>query len=78
MLSGVEHYTYSYFTYEGVCFMKVHINLVLAFRQSVLGVKICVENATTPVYAIILKLFLEAITLAITLNLNAILTLIGA
>ena len=57
--------------------MKIHIDLMLVIRQMKLAARIHLENVT-PLYVTVLKLFLQVVTLAITLNLDTILTVLGA
>lgn len=57
--------------------MKINIDLMLVIRQTTLATRIHLENVTPP-YVTLLKLFLQAVVLAITLNLDTILTVLGA
>lgn len=57
--------------------MKIHIDLMLVIRQTVLAARIHLENVTPP-YVTVLRIFLQAAILAITLNLDTILTVLGA
>ena len=57
--------------------MKINIDLMLVIRQTALATRIHLEDVTPP-YVTLLKLFLQAVILAITLNLDKILTVFGA
>ncbi len=57
--------------------MKIHIDLMLVIRQTVFATKVRVENVSPP-YVVVLELFLQTVILAITLNLDTILTVLGA
>lgn len=57
--------------------MKVHFNFALAIQQLSFVVSIYAED-TTPAYLMVLELALQAIVLAITINLDVILTWLGA
>lgn len=57
--------------------MKINIDLMLVIRQTALAARIHLEDVTPP-YVTLLKLFLQAVILVITLNLDTILTVFGA
>lgn len=57
--------------------MKVYIRLTLALRQSSFAACAYVED-TTPAYLQILELLLRAAILFATVNIDALLTLVGA
>lgn len=57
--------------------MKIHIDLMLVIRQTAFAARIHLENATPP-YVIVLELLLQVVILAITLNFDTILAVLGA
>ena len=56
--------------------MKIHIDLTLVIRQTILAARIHFENVNPP-YVTVLELFLQTAIIAIALNLDAILTMFG-
>jgi len=70
-------YSNSIYLKEGMSFMKIHIDLMFVIRQTALVAGIHIENMAPP-YVAALELLLQAIILIISLNLDAILTLLGA
>lgn len=65
------------YLFERVFVMKIYFNLELILRHPIFIVNVFVEENTSS-YLRIAEIILQAIILIITLNLDAMLTLIGA